>query len=79
MLNVKRLDEYELQFILSDLSARSMAAIGIELMDGEYYLRGIKITLEQAEDLADYYYITGEEPTNYEEAQAYLQKYYSSY
>ena len=79
MLNVKKLSEDELRFILSDPSARSMEAIGIAFIGGEYYLDGVKITLEVAEDLADYHYITGEKPTSHEEARDYLQKYYNSF
>ena len=75
MLSVETLSESDLEFILSDSIAKSMAAIGIEMIDGEYYRQGIKMTREQAEDLADYYYVTGEEPTNYEAVQEYPKEY----
>ena len=44
----------------------------------EYYWRGEQINFKQADEIVDYYYITGKEPQNYIEAREFIKKYYNT-
>lgn len=70
VLTVRNLIHYE---DLATLDIKSMKSKG----EIEYFWHERKISLEEAGDLIDYYYVTGKMPLNCVEASEFIKKYYA--
>lgn len=73
------LNEDEIKMIISGLSAGEYEIrqkMEIETIQGENYWHGERMDLEQVDELVDYYYITGTEAKNYDEARKFIAAYY---